>query len=111
VTGVGIINCGAVVATDSPRSLIQKLRGYTTIKFASMNVSPNVIREIERLEYTLIQKTCDYVSVRTKNPALTYSKIVAIAQNYDSIITDVHIYQLGLEDVFMELTGVKELTQ
>jgi ABC-2 type transport system ATP-binding protein len=116
---VGIVDHGRLLALDSPEGLTRGLTGRSVLE---LTVSPGPgdtpdellatllgVEKVERAETVSgAPNGADGIHLRlylTSDPAAALGPVVTLLASRSSSLTDVHIGEPSLEDVFIELTG------
>jgi len=116
---VGIVDHGRLLALDTPEALIRSMAGRSVLE---LSVTPGPgdspdsvlepllnVAEVERGETVGGPPNgADGVRLRlylTADPAIALGPVVGLLAGRSSTLTDVHIGEPSLEDVFIELTG------
>lgn len=99
---VAIIDRGRLVALDTPRALINRLAGLSSIT-TSANMPLDVIRSLPAISSA--ERDGIQTHLQTSDVAMTLRSFLDLAEQYEVNVHDLHIKQPNLEDVFLNLTG------
>jgi len=99
---VAIIDHGQLLALDTPGALIAQLKGLSALTItASLPVS-----EIATLPGVQnVSQEGDVLRIQTNDAPVTTAALLTLAQTHGVALTDLHVQQPSLEDVFLNLTG------
>lgn len=102
---VAIIDEGRIIALDTPRRLQQQSRNASSIVVTCAAPFPaNLPSWAEAAQHKLDVTGCT-LTVNSRRPAATLVDLVKWVDQQGLELTDVHLKQPTLEDVFIELTG------
>lgn len=99
---VGIIDCGKLVALDTPGALINSLAGVSSIT-TSAYVPLDGIRALPYISD--MQRDGARLTLQTNDVAMALRSILDLAEQHEVNLNDLHVKQPNLEDVFLNLTG------
>lgn len=101
---LAIMDHGKIIEMDTPQALIKRHQPHSRIEFTTtIPVKPDIMRAIEGV-HQFTQGNGSIV-LTTKNPQVTVSELLRIAEDSDLGLDDLHIRRPTLEDVFLHLTG------
>lgn len=102
---VAIIDEGRIIAMDTPRQLQQQSRSASSIVVTCARPFPQQRPNwVEATHHSLDSSGCT-LTVSSRRPAATLVDLVKWIDQQGMELTDVHLKQPTLEDVFIELTG------
>jgi ABC-2 type transport system ATP-binding protein len=99
---VAIIDCGRVIACDTPARLIASLDANPVLK-TSLEVPLERVESLPGVHAT--RYSGQYLEIETSQPQVTLSALHELALQLGRSIGDVMLRQPNLEDVFLKLTG------
>jgi len=102
---VAIIDEGRIIALDTPRKLQQQSRIASSIVVTCATPFPQQRPEFAEATHSLLDSTGRTLTVNSRRPATTLVDLVKWIDQQGFELTDVHLKQPTLEDVFIELTG------
>ncbi len=107
---VAIVDSGRIVALDTPRRLQQQSRNASSIVVTCAPPFPEPRPMWAEATESILDSTGHTLTVHSRRPAATLVDLVKWIDQQGLELTDVHLKQPSLEDVFIELTG-KSLRQ
>ena len=102
---VAIIDEGRIIALDTPRQLQQQSRRASTIVVTCARPIPQPRPTWAEASEDGLDATGCTLTVHSRRPAATLVDLVKWIDQQGIELTDVHLKQPTLEDVFIELTG------
>jgi ABC-2 type transport system ATP-binding protein len=102
---VAIIDEGRIIAMDTPRQLQQQSRSASSIVVTCAKPLPNERPAWAEATHDALDSTGCTLTVSSRRPAATLVDLVKWIDQQGMELTDVHLKQPTLEDVFIELTG------
>ncbi len=102
---VAIIDEGRIIALDTPRNLQQQSRSASTIVVTCARPFPQPRPAWADATHDALDSTGRTLIVHSRRPAATLVDLVKWIDQQGIELTDVHLKQPTLEDVFIELTG------
>jgi ABC-2 type transport system ATP-binding protein len=102
---VAIIDEGRIIALDTPRKLQQQSRHASSIVVTCATPFPAVRPEFAEATHSQLDSSGRTLTVNSRRPAATLVDLVKWIDQQGFELTDVHLQQPTLEDVFIELTG------
>jgi ABC-2 type transport system ATP-binding protein len=102
---VAIMDCGQVIACDTPARLIAGLHTDPVLK-TNLDAPLHQVQSLPGVRST--RYSGQYLEIETSQPQVTLSALQDLALQLGRSIGDVMLRQPNLEDVFLKLTG-KEL--
>jgi ABC-2 type transport system ATP-binding protein len=102
---VAIIDEGRIIALDTPRKLQQQSRHASTIVVTCARPFPQPRPAWAEASEDGLDSTGRTLTVNSRRPAATLVDLVKWIDQQGIELTDVHLKQPTLEDVFIELTG------
>ncbi|HYA23653.1 MAG TPA: ABC transporter ATP-binding protein [Terriglobales bacterium] len=102
---VAIIDEGRIIAMDTPRQLQQQSRSASSIVVTCANPFPKEHPAWAEATLAELDSTGHTLTVHSRRPAATLVDLVKWIDQQGMELTDVHLKQPTLEDVFIELTG------
>jgi len=102
---VAIIDEGRIIALDTPRQLQQRSRNASSIVVTCATPFPANPPAWAQATQTALDATRRTLTVHSRRPAATLVDLVKWIDQQGLELTDVHLKQPTLEDVFIELTG------
>jgi ABC-2 type transport system ATP-binding protein len=101
---VAIVDQGYIIATGTPRQIIQSSRMASRIEFVPrQTVELNRLQELECADEVHAQNGA-YV-IRSRQAPRTLMALMRLLIADDNEVVEVHVERPSLEDVFIELTG------
>jgi ABC-2 type transport system ATP-binding protein len=107
---VAIVDSGRIIALDTPRRLQQQSRNASSIVVTCATPFPAQRPNWAEATESVIDATGHTLTVHSRRPAATLVDLVKWIDQQGLELTDVHLKQPSLEDVFIEMTG-KSLRQ
>jgi len=105
---VAIINKGKIVAIDTPERLKKTIKKLQAIEVSFIGATKNLTAELKSLRgVTEVVKNGDKYRLNTENPPKVLSAIWEYASANHLIIHTLNTLGPSLEDVFVNLTGIK----
>jgi ABC-2 type transport system ATP-binding protein len=104
---VAIVDEGKIIALDTPRKLQQQSRTASSIVVTCAAPFPQDRPAWAEATQTTADSTGCTLTVNSRRPAATLVELVKWIDQQGLELTDVHLKQPTLEDVFIELTGKK----
>jgi len=104
---VAIVDEGKIIALDAPRKLQQQSRNASSIVVTCATPFPPARPAWAEATQTTADRTGCTLTVNSRRPAATLVDLVKWIDQQGLELTDVHLKQPTLEDVFIELTGKK----
>ena len=102
---VAIVDEGRIIAMDTPRKLQQQSRTASSIVVTCATPFPQQRPAWTEATSTSVDSTGRTLTVNSRRPAATLVDLVKWIDQQGLELTDVHLKQPTLEDVFIELTG------
>jgi ABC-2 type transport system ATP-binding protein len=102
---VAIIDEGRIIALDTPRKLQQQSRSASTIVVTCARSFPQPRPSWAEATHDELDSSGRTLTVNSRRPAATLVDLVKWIDQQGIELTDVHLKQPTLEDVFIELTG------
>jgi len=102
---VAIIDEGRIIALDTPRRLQQQSRSASSIVVTCAKPFPKERSAWSEATFSQLDSTGHTLTVHSRRPAATLVDLVKWIDQQGMELTDVHLKQPTLEDVFIELTG------
>jgi ABC-2 type transport system ATP-binding protein len=102
---VAIIDLGRIIAMDTPRQLQQQSRSASSIVVTCAKPFPKDRPAWTDATLAELDSTGHTLTVHSRRPAATLVDLVKWIDQQGMELTDVHLKQPTLEDVFIELTG------
>jgi ABC-2 type transport system ATP-binding protein len=102
---VAIIDVGRIIAMDTPRKLQQQSRSASSIVVTCATPFPAERPAWAEATNSAVDSTGRTMTVSSRRPAATLVDLVKWIDQQGLELTDVHLKQPTLEDVFIELTG------
>lgn len=102
---VAIIDEGKIIAMDTPRNLQQQSRNASSIVVTCARPLPKDHPAWAEATHEELDATGRTLTVNSRRPAATLVELVKWIDQQGIELTDVHLKQPTLEDVFIELTG------
>ena len=102
---VAIIDEGRIIALDTPRKLQQQSRSASSIVVTCAAPFPQDRPPFAEATHSQLDSTGRTLTVNSRRPAATLVDLVKWIDQQGFELTDVHLKQPTLEDVFIELTG------
>jgi len=102
---VAIIDLGRIIAMDTPRQLQQQSRSASSIVVTCAKPFPKDHPAWTEATFAELDSTGHTLTVHSRRPAATLVDLVKWIDQQGMELTDVHLKQPTLEDVFIELTG------
>jgi len=102
---VAIIDEGRIIALDTPRKLQQQSRIASSIVVTCVTPFPKERPDFAEATHSILDATGRNLTVNSRRPAATLVDLVKWIDQQNLELTDVHLKQPTLEDVFIELTG------
>jgi ABC-2 type transport system ATP-binding protein len=102
---VAIVDEGRIIAMDTPRQLQQQSRSASSIVVTCAAPFPKDHPAWAEASHDSLDATGRTLTVSSRRPAATLVDLVKWIDQQGMELTDVHLKQPTLEDVFIELTG------
>ena len=102
---VAIVDEGRIIALDTPRNLQQQSRNASTIVVTCSAAFPESLPVWAEATHCTLDPARRTLTVHSRRPAATLVDLVKWIDQQGLELTDVHLKQPTLEDVFIELTG------
>ena len=102
---VAIIDEGRIIALDTPRKLQQQSRIASSIVVTCVTPFPKERPDFAEATHSVLDASGRNLTVNSRRPAATLVDLVKWIDQQNLELTDVHLKQPTLEDVFIELTG------
>lgn len=102
---VAIVDEGRIIAMGTPRSLQQQSRNASSIVVTCATPFPQQRPAWAEATGNTLDSTGRTLTVSSRRPAATLVELVKWIDQQGLELTDVHLKQPTLEDVFIELTG------
>ncbi|GAB4579803.1 MAG: ABC transporter ATP-binding protein [Anaerolineales bacterium] len=99
---IAIINHGELLALDTPGALIAQLQGLSTITITAP-LPAEACQQLPGVQ-SLTQEG-DLLRLQTNDIPGTIAALLDLAKTQGIALTDLHVQQPSLEDVFLHLTG------
>jgi ABC-2 type transport system ATP-binding protein len=101
---VAIVDHGRIIATGTPRHLIQQSAQSSNIEFVPRSpIEPARLRELECADEVIAHDGA--YTIRSKQAPRTLMALMRLLISEDNEVVQVHLERPSLEDVFIELTG------
>jgi ABC-2 type transport system ATP-binding protein len=108
---VAIINHGKIAAIDTPEKLKRTVEGLQSVEVAFATTPADVLKDLEKLPATReVVKEGDKFRLFTDDPSTVLSSVWKYSQNNNLTLVTVNTLGPSLEDVFVNLTGIKPST-
>jgi ABC-2 type transport system ATP-binding protein len=104
---VAIIDQGKIIALGTPKQLIERSAGQSTIEIACASPLPANIPAWPESLSTVLSPDLLHMTVISTRPARTLVEIVKWIDTQGLELADINLKRPTLEDVFIELTGKK----
>lgn len=102
---VAIVDEGRIIAMDTPRKLQQQSKSASSIVVTCATAFPDQRPVWTEASSSAVDSTGRTLTVNSRRPAATLVDLVKWIDQQGLELTDVHLKQPTLEDVFIELTG------
>lgn len=102
---VAIVDEGRIIAMGTPRSLQQQSKSASSIVVTCATAFPEQRPAWTEATSNVLDSTGRTLTVNSRRPAATLVDLVKWIDQQGLELTDVHLKQPTLEDVFIELTG------
>jgi ABC-2 type transport system ATP-binding protein len=102
---VAIVDEGRIVAIDTPRKLQAQSRNASSIVVTCATPFPQQRPVWAEATHSAVDETGRTLTVHSARPAATLVDLVKWIDQQGMELTDIHLKQPTLEDVFIELTG------
>jgi ABC-2 type transport system ATP-binding protein len=102
---VAIVDEGRIVAIDTPRKLQAQSRNASSIVVTCATPFPKERPAWVEATHSAVDETARTLTVHSARPAATLVDLVKWIDQQGMELTDIHLKQPTLEDVFIELTG------
>jgi ABC-2 type transport system ATP-binding protein len=102
---VAIVDEGRIIALDTPRRLQQQSRAASSTMVTCSSPFPRDWPAWAEATQSTLDPTGCTLTVGSRRPAITLVELVKWVDKCGLELTDVHLKQPTLEDVFIELTG------
>jgi len=102
---VAIIDEGRIIALNTPRQLQQQSRSASSIVVTCATPFPRERPAWAEATFAELDSAKHTLTVHSRRPAATLVDLVKWIDQQGMELTDVHLKQPTLEDVFIELTG------
>lgn len=102
---VAIVDEGRIIAMGTPRSLQQQSKSASSIVVTCATAFPEQRTAWVEATSNAVDSTGRTLTVNSRRPAATLVDLVKWIDQQGLELTDVHLKQPTLEDVFIELTG------
>lgn len=102
---VAIIDQGRIIAIDSPRELQRQSRAASTITVTCNQVIPKDVPRWTEMQGQTFDSSGRTLTVLSRRAATTLVEVIRWLDQNHLELTDVHLKQPTLEDVFIEMTG------
>ena len=99
---VAIIDHGQLLALDTPGALIAQLKGLSALTITA-SLPVNEIATLPGVQN--VSQEGDVLRIQTNDAPVTTAALLTLAQTHGVALTDLHVQQPSLEDVFLNLTG------
>jgi ABC-2 type transport system ATP-binding protein len=108
---VAIINHGKIAAIDTPEKLKRTVQGLQSVEVAFATTPADVLKDLEKLPATReVVKEGDKFRLFTDDPSTVLASVWKYSQNNNLTLVTVNTLGPSLEDVFVNLTGIKPST-
>jgi len=108
---VAIINHGKIAAIDTPEKLKRTVQGLQSVEVAFAKTPADVLKDLEKLPNTReVVKEGDKFRLLTDDPSTVLASVWKYSQSNDLTLVTVNTLGPSLEDVFVNLTGIKPST-
>jgi ABC-2 type transport system ATP-binding protein len=101
---IAIIDHGQIIATGTPRQLVNGSRASPRISFTSAR-PPELARLSALSAVQSVELHQSGAMLSSTDVGRTMVDLVVLLQSQSNDLTDVHVHTPSLEDVFIELTG------
>lgn len=98
---VGIIDHGKIIALGTPGDLVNQLESLSTI-ITSAHLPVDAIQEFKNVDKA--EHDGELIRIQTSDISITLSDLLALSNQINVSLKDIHISQPNLEDVFLHLT-------
>ena len=102
---MAIVDEGRIVALDTPRKLQSQSRNASSIVVTCSKPFPQQRPSWAEATQTVVDETGCTLTVYSRRPPVTLVDLVKWIDQQGMELTDIHLKQPTLEDVFIELTG------
>jgi ABC-2 type transport system ATP-binding protein len=102
---VAIIDEGRIIALDTPHKLQRQSRTASSIVVTCATPFPTALPAWTEATHHTLDSAGRMLTVHSRRPAATLVDLVKWIDQQGLELTDVHLKQPSLEDVFIELTG------
>ncbi|HVI08054.1 MAG TPA: ABC transporter ATP-binding protein [Candidatus Binatia bacterium] len=102
---VAIVDEGRIIALDTPAGLQRQSKTSSSIAVACATRFPENLPQWADAVKSELDSTGRILTVHSRRPAVTLVDLVKWIDQHGLELTDVHLKQPSLEDVFIELTG------
>src|SRR3990170_2862729 len=108
---VAIINHGKIAAIDTPEKLKRTVQGLQSVEVAFAVTPANALKDLENLPNTReVVKEGDKFRLFTDAPSAVLTSVWKYSQSNNLTLVTVNTLGPSLEDVFVNLTGIKPAT-
>jgi ABC-2 type transport system ATP-binding protein len=104
---VAIMDEGKIIAIGTPKQLIERSAGQSTIEITCASPLPTELPAWPESLGTTVSPDARHMTVISTRPARTLVEIVKWIDNQGLELSDINLKRPTLEDVFIELTGKK----
>lgn len=102
---VAIIDEGRIIAIDTPRKLQAQSQNASSIVVTCATAFPQPLPSWTESTKSSLDETMHTLTVHSARPATTLVEMVKWIDQKGMELTDIHLKQPTLEDVFIEMTG------
>jgi ABC-2 type transport system ATP-binding protein len=108
---VAIINNGKIATIDTPEKLKRTVESLQSVEIAFESTPQNALKELEALPLVSeAVKQGDKFKLYTRDPSSVLASIWKYAQSNNLKLVTINTLGPSLEDVFVNLTGIKPAT-
>jgi ABC-2 type transport system ATP-binding protein len=109
---VAIINRGKIAAIDTPERLKRTVQGLQSVEVAFAATPVNALKDLKELPNTReVVKEGDKFRLFTDDPSSVLASVWKYSQNNNLKLITVNTLGPSLEDVFVNLTGIRPTTE
>jgi ABC-2 type transport system ATP-binding protein len=109
---VAIINHGKIAAVDTPEKLKRTVQGLQSVEVAFEATPVDALKELEHLPNTRkVMKEGDKFRLFTDDPSSVLASVWSYTQKNNLRLVTVNTLGPSLEDVFVNLTGIRPTTE
>jgi len=109
---VAIINRGKIAAIDTPEKLKRTIQGLQSVEVAFASTPVNALNDLEEFPYVReVVKEGDKFRLFTDDPSSVLASVWTYSQSNNLNLITVNTLGPSLEDVFVNLTGIRPTTE